>query len=76
MLLFQLQVVHLLPGTGSTGDGYRMAKQIGHTIEDLFPALVPLECEEDWVKDFQGLSLRNVNLKVLVDGDVKKRNVW
>ena len=60
------------PGTGSTGDGYRMAKQIGHTIEDLFPALVPLECEEDWVKNFQGLSLRNVNLKVLVDGDVKK----
>lgn len=60
------------PGTGTTGDGYRMAKQVGHTIVDLFPALVPLECEEDWVKDFQGLSLRNVNLSVLVDGKVEK----
>ncbi len=56
------------PGTGSTGDGYRMARQIGHTVEPLFPALVPLECEEDWVKEFQGLSLRNINLSVLVDG--------
>lgn len=60
------------PGTGTTGDGYRMAKQVGHTIIDLFPALVPLECEEDWVKDFQGLSLRNINLSVLVDGKVEK----
>ena len=60
------------PGTGSTGDGYRMARQIGHTVEPLFPALVPLECEEDWVKEFQGLSLRNVNLSVLVDGKVTK----
>lgn len=56
------------PGTGSTGDGYRMARQIGHTVEPLFPALVPLECEEDWVREFQGLSLRNINLSVLVDG--------
>lgn len=60
------------PGTGTTGDGYRMAKQVGHTIIDLFPALVPLECEEEWVKDFQGLSLRNINLSVLVDGKVEK----
>ena len=60
------------PGTGSTGDGYRMARQIGHTVEPLFPALVPLECEEDWVKEFQGLSLRNINLSVLVDGKVTK----
>lgn len=56
------------PGTGSTGDGQNMAKQVGHTIEPLLPALVPLECEEDWVREFQGLSLRNVNVKLLVDG--------
>ena len=55
------------PGTGSTGDGQNMAKQVGHTIEPLLPALVPLECEEDWVTEFQGLSLRNVNIKLIVD---------
>lgn len=50
------------PGTGSTGDGYRMAAALGHSITALKPALVPLETEEKWVKDLQGLSLKNVSL--------------
>ncbi|HEY3379028.1 MAG TPA: NAD(P)/FAD-dependent oxidoreductase [Armatimonadota bacterium] len=50
------------PGTGSTGDGYRMARALGHTIVPIRPSLVPVETEEGWVVDVQGLSLRNVRL--------------
>lgn len=52
------------PATGSTGDGYTLAKQAGHTINDLKPSLVPLECHEGWCTDAQGLSLRNVEIRV------------
>lgn len=52
------------PGTGSTGDGYTLAKQAGHTITELKPSLVPLECHEGWCTDAQGLSLRNVEIRV------------
>lgn len=48
--------------TGSTGDGYRMAKMLGHTIKDCAPALVPVEIEEAWCRSLQGLSLKNVTL--------------
>lgn len=48
------------PGTGSNGDGYAIAEQLGHSIVPIKPSLVPLEVEEDWIKDVQGLSLRNV----------------
>jgi predicted Rossmann fold flavoprotein len=53
------------PGTGSTGDGYRLARELGHTITDIKPSLVPLIAEEGWVKELQGLSLRNVSIKLL-----------
>lgn len=54
------------PGTGSTGDGYRMAAALGHTIVPLRPALVPLAVNEvDLVKSMQGISLRNVRLTAL-----------
>ena len=56
------------PGTGSTGDGYRMAKELGHAVTPLRPALAPLETKEAWVKDLQGLSLKNVEGTVKVDG--------
>ena len=46
--------------TGSTGDGYRFAKQAGHTIKDLRPSLVPVVVKEEWCKKLQGLSLKNV----------------
>lgn len=52
------------PATGSTGDGYALAKQVGHTITELKPSLVPLECHEGWCTDAQGLSLRNVEIRV------------
>lgn len=50
------------PGTGSKGDGYTMAAQLGHTISPIHPSLVSLDTEESWVADVQGLSLRNVTL--------------
>jgi predicted Rossmann fold flavoprotein len=52
--------------TGSTGDGYRMAQELGHSIVPLRPALVPLETEETWVRDLQGLTLKNVRVQALV----------
>ena len=56
------------PATGSTGDGFKFARQLGHTVTEILPALVPLETEEDFVRDLQGLSLRNVRVKLLSDG--------
>lgn len=55
------------PGTGSTGDGYRMAETLGHSIIPLKPSLISLEVEEEWVKETQGLSLKNVRVSVLSD---------
>lgn len=52
------------PVTGSTGDGYTLAKQAGHTITELKPSLVPLECHEGWCTEAMGLSLRNVEIQV------------
>ncbi|MCI9531614.1 MAG: NAD(P)/FAD-dependent oxidoreductase [Lachnospiraceae bacterium] len=46
--------------TGSTGDGYRFAEELGHTVTERRPSLVPFEAAEGWVKELQGLSLRNV----------------
>ncbi|MCX7843167.1 MAG: NAD(P)/FAD-dependent oxidoreductase [Clostridia bacterium] len=53
------------PGTGSTGDGFRMAKKLGHTITELKPSLVPLIAEEAWVKKLQGLSLKNISIEIV-----------
>ena len=54
------------PLTGSTGDGYDLAKKLGHTIKDIKPSLVPLEIyEKDVCKELQGLSLKNVSIKIL-----------
>lgn len=52
------------PSTGSTGDGYRFAVECGHSLAPLEPSLVPLEIREKWVRELQGLSLRNVSVKV------------
>lgn len=54
--------------TGSTGDGYRFAKECGHSIAELSPALVPFQIKEDWCKELQGLSLRNVTATIEVEG--------
>ncbi len=50
--------------TGSTGDGYEFAKEMGHTVETAVPALVPMEVKEEFVKELQGLSLRNVRAQI------------
>lgn len=50
------------PSTGSTGDGYRMAEEVGHTRKNCVPALVPLTVSEEWCCPLQGLSLKNVRL--------------
>jgi predicted Rossmann fold flavoprotein len=50
--------------TGSTGDGHRMARELGHTVTPCFPALVPVNTKEDWCRTLQGLSLKNVTFTV------------
>lgn len=59
------------PSTGSTGDGYEFAKKIGHSVESPRGALVPLVCSGDECKKMQGLSLKNVSIKMLIgDKDI------
>lgn len=50
--------------TGSTGDGYRMARMLGHSIVEPRPALVPLITSETWVKDLQGVTLENAEVTI------------
>ena len=54
--------------TGSTGDGYRFAQECGHSIVPVMPALVPFSVKENWCFKLQGLSLKNVQVRVLLDG--------
>ena len=58
------------PSTGSTGDGYRFAIGLGHRVTDPVPSLVPMEVQEWYAKEIQGLSLRNVTAAVF-DGKKK-----
>lgn len=51
--------------TGSTGDGFHIAKQLGHTYVPLTPGLVPLKTKEPWVKEVQGLTLKNIRLNFI-----------
>ena len=53
------------PSTGAVGDGYRMTQRLGHTVKEPKPALVPFEIAEKWCTDLQGLSLKNVGLKMV-----------
>ena len=69
--LFEADKVVLATGgksyhlTGSTGDGYKIAEKLGHTVTKIRPSLVPLECyDKKLCKDLQGLSLRNVKIKI------------
>ena len=59
--------------TGSTGDGYRFAKALGHTVTELRPSLVPIETKESFVSELMGLSLRNVQVKIF-DGKKELHN--
>jgi len=51
--------------TGSTGDGYKWATALGHTVLSPRPALVPLNIQESWTKELQGVALKNVEVKLL-----------
>ena len=53
------------PKTGSTGDGYRIARESGHAIIEPKPSLVPLTTKEKWIADLMGLSLKNVSIKLV-----------
>lgn len=52
------------PSTGSTGDGYRFARNCGHKVTELFPSLVPMEVKEWYAKELQGLSLKNIEIHI------------
>ena len=53
--------------TGSTGDGYGFARELGHQVTEIIPSLVPLVIKEDYVRELQGLSLRNVEATIYDD---------
>ncbi len=62
------------PGTGSTGDGYTWLKKLGHEITPLRPGLVPVIVKESWIKELEGLSLKNVEISLyLKDKKVDSR---
>ena len=58
------------PATGSTGDGYSMAKKLGHTVTEISASLVPIVCEERFVAYLSGLALKNVTLSLY---DIRKK---
>ena len=64
------------PGTGSTGDGYKMAKKLGHTIIDVKPSLVPITVRKSYdlelCREMQGLSLKNVRIQIK---DIQKNKI-
>ncbi|MCQ2479817.1 MAG: NAD(P)/FAD-dependent oxidoreductase [Clostridia bacterium] len=60
------------PATGSSGDGYILAQQAGHTIVPIKPSLVSLECHEGFCTDLMGLALKNVEIKAV---DTKKNKI-
>lgn len=58
------------PLTGSTGDGYSLAKSVGHTVTDIKPSLVPLVCSNNFVPRLQGLSLKNIAITLFENDKV------
>lgn len=64
------------PATGSTGDGYRFAKSLGHEIVPCVPSLVSVRSEDTCLKGLQGLSLKNVRLAAVILGGKKEKTVY
>lgn len=56
------------PATGSTGDGYALAKSVGHSVTEIKPRLVPLVSDNNFIPKLQGLSLKNISIKLLKGG--------
>jgi predicted Rossmann fold flavoprotein len=59
------------PKTGSSGDGYALARQCGHTLVPPMPGLIPLESDESFIKELQGLTLKDILISVVVNGKSK-----
>ena len=55
------------PLTGSTGDGFKFAREMGHTVTKCYPSLVPLKVREKWTADLMGHSLKNIKIKITID---------
>lgn len=53
------------PSTGSTGDGYGIAERLGHTVTELSPSLVPMECDDTCCREMQGLALKNIEIRIV-----------
>lgn len=64
------------PGTGSTGDGYRLAKQAGHTIVPVQPSLISVVTKESYCRDMMGLSLKNVTVTLTQEKKGKEKVVF
>ena len=60
------------PRTGADGSGYKLAKRLGHTIIEPRPALCPLILKEEWIKDLEGASLKNVEISIFQNNKKKK----
>jgi predicted Rossmann fold flavoprotein len=60
------------PLTGSTGDGLKWASSLGHYVNNLYPALVPVKIKEKWVKELKGLSLKNIEISIFQEGKKEK----
>jgi len=60
------------PVTGSTGEGFFWAKRLGHTVKELKPALTPVETKEEWTKNLQGISLEDVSISLIQNGEKSK----
>jgi len=61
------------PSTGSTGDGFSFSESLGHTLNELRPALCPIQVKEKWTKELSGLSLSNIGLNVFSDNNILKK---
>ena len=64
------------PSTGSTGDGHAMARDTGHAVTSLMPALVPIETVESWPGTLAGLTLKNVTLSAFLAGGKKEKKLF
>jgi hypothetical protein len=60
------------PLTGSTGDGYEFARELGHTVKPIYPVLVGYKCKEQFIEDLAGLTLKHINISVLKGGEIFK----
>jgi len=60
------------PVTGSTGEGFFWMKRLGHSVNDLKPALTPIEIKDEWIKSLQGISLENISIFLVQDGKIVK----